>query len=290
MFRKACSDARGYTIPVVISTRLVNGKCSAGVGCAIVLNDDGWILTAAHIGLELAKLSEAVGKTNNRRTQAKAIRDDTSLNSKQKGKKLRALGKERPTDIANWSILWGANGGTTNELKPLPHVDIAIGKLNGANLSGIKSYPKFRKGLCEDVGVTLCRYGFPLHEIQSGFDEDANLFTFPNGLFPVPMFANEGIISRYINYLVQDEDPPLPYERRLFETSSPGLRGQSGGPIFDADGIIWGMQSETAHYALGFTPEVRGHKEHQFLNVGRAVDAYTICSFLDANGIKYQTK
>lgn len=101
MFRSACSAAREYTIPVVISTRLINGKCSAGVGCAILLNDEGWILTAAHIGLELAKLSEAVGKTNNRRTQAKAIRDDTFLNSKQKGKKLRALGKERPTDIAN---------------------------------------------------------------------------------------------------------------------------------------------------------------------------------------------
>ncbi len=39
MFRKGCADARGYTIPVVISTRLVNGKCSAGLGSAIVLND-----------------------------------------------------------------------------------------------------------------------------------------------------------------------------------------------------------------------------------------------------------
>ena len=273
----------------MISTRLVNGKCSAGLGSAIVLNDKGWILTAAHIGLELAKLSTAVGDINIRRTKAEAIRADSSLNSKQKGKKIRALGKERSTDVSNYNVLWGANGGTISELKPLPHVDIAIGKLNGANLSGIKTYPTFRKGYSDDFGVSLCRYGFPLHEIKSGFDEDANYFTFPNGLFPVHMFANEGIISRYMNILVPDENPPLPFERRLIETSSPGLRGQSGGPIYDADGRIWGIQSETAHYELGFTPEARGHKEHQFLNVGRAVDAHTICSFLDANGIKYQT-
>ena len=88
---------------------------------------------------------------------------------------------------------------------------------------------------------------------------------------------------------VKDEDPPLGYDRLLFETSAPGLRGQSGGPIFDGDGRIWGIQSETTSYELGFSPEVKGEPEHQFLNVGKAVDSSTVCSFLDGLGVSYQT-
>lgn len=289
MFRDACTDARNYTIPVVISHRLVNGKCGAGLGAAIVLNDEGWFITAAHIAAELAKLMAAVEKTTDRRTEAAKIRDDATLNSKQKGKKLRALGKEKPQDITNYGVIWGGNGGTVKTLQAPPQVDIAIGKLDGADLSGIKKYPVFRSGYSEDIGVSVCRYGYPLHSVKPDFDDAKTQFTYPNGLFPIPMFANEGIVSRYVNFVVPGEKPPLPYERRLFETSSPGLRGQSGGPIFDVDGRIWGIQSETKHYELGFAPEVSGHKEHQFLNVGWAVDAHTVCSFLDAQGVKYQT-
>lgn len=228
-------------------------------------------------------------KTTNRRTEAAKIRADATLNSKQKGKKLRALGKEQPQDITNYGVIWGGSGGTVKTLQGLAKVDIAIGKLDGADLSGMKKYPVFRAGYSEDIGVSVCRYGYPFHSVEPDFDDTATQFTYPNGLFPIPMFANEGIVSRYVNIVLDDEKPPLPYERRLFETSSPGLRGQSGGPIFDADGRIWGIQSETKHYELGFAPKVGGHTEHQFLNVGWAVDAHTVCSFLDAQGVKYQT-
>ena len=40
------------------------------------------------------------------------------------------------------------------------------------------------------------------------------------------------------------------------ETSSAGLLGQSGGPIFDIDGTVWAMQSRTTHLPLGFAPKV----------------------------------
>ena len=36
----------------------------------------------------------------------------------------------------------------------------------------------------------------------------------------------------------------------MFETTSPGLRGQSGGPIFSPDGLIYGIQSMTKHIDL----------------------------------------
>ncbi|HYK55809.1 MAG TPA: hypothetical protein VEV15_04980, partial [Flavisolibacter sp.] len=34
--------------------------------------------------------------------------------------------------------------------------------------------------------------------------------------------------------------------------STPGLKGQSGGPLFNSDGLIFGMQSMTNHLHLGF--------------------------------------
>lgn len=38
----------------------------------------------------------------------------------------------------------------------------------------------------------------------------------------------------------------------FIETSTPRLRGQSGGPIFDVNGAIWAIQSQTHHLKLGF--------------------------------------
>ncbi len=79
-----------------------------------------------------------------------------------------------------------------------------------------------------------------------------------------------------------DGAPELSY----LETSTPGLRGQSGGPIFDVEGRLCAIQVHTVHYPLGFSPVVeqggRQLEEHQFLNVGVGVHADTILAFLDA--------
>jgi len=96
-------------------------------------------------------------------------------------------------------------------------------------------------------------------------------------------FPNESILTRI---LLSPEKQP-----RYIETSSPGLMGQSGGPIFDTRGIVWGVQSHTSHLPLGFSPPVPGgqphQKEHQFLNVGRGVHPAAIVALLKECGIKH---
>ena len=78
-------------------------------------------------------------------------------------------------------------------------------------------------------------------------------------------------------------------QAHLLETSSPGLRGQSGGPIFDTDGRVWALQSRTTHLPLGFSPEVEVNgkevTEHQFLNVGWGVHSETIIDFANLHGV-----
>ena len=81
------------------------------------------------------------------------------------------------------------------------------------------------------------------------------------------------------------------------ELSTPGLRGQSGGPLFDVNGVIYGMQSATLTLPLGFDQESRVIKvkgvdkkvnDYSFIHLGRCVHVDILKSFMDSLGVKYQ--
>ncbi|HQN28938.1 MAG TPA: serine protease, partial [Mesotoga sp.] len=76
---------------------------------------------------------------------------------------------------------------------------------------------------------------------------------------------------------------------KFIETSSPGLLGQSGGPILDVTGKVWAVQSRTVHLPLGFSPKVRKDgreiEENQFLNVGWGVHVEMIVDAMKSSGI-----
>ena len=49
MFSNAVPIAAGFTRPVVISSRSAKGECAGIIGAYVVLNREGWILTAGHL-------------------------------------------------------------------------------------------------------------------------------------------------------------------------------------------------------------------------------------------------
>ena len=106
----------------------------------------------------------------------------------------------------------------------------------------------------------------------------------PTGTYPI-----EGIVTRLLLEGRHDSG----YNIGFIECSNPGLRGQSGGPVVDVDGTIWGIQSQTKHLELGFAPPVKNTKgspvEHQFLNVGWSVHAETLIGFLNDSGVAHAT-
>lgn len=108
------------------------------------------------------------------------------------------------------------------------------------------------------------------------------------GTLPIPLFPMEGIYTREV---VAGKSKDGKYDIKFIETSSPGLRGQSGGPIFDTEGSIWALQSHTSHLPLGFSPKINKNgkevEENQFLNVGRGVHIELIVNFLRENVIKH---
>jgi hypothetical protein len=80
------------------------------------------------------------------------------------------------------------------------------------------------------------------------------------------------------------------------EMSTPGLRGQSGGPLFDKNGIIYGMQFSTKHLHLGFditdkeiliNNKVKKISDYSFIHLGQCIHVDIIKEFLREKGVKY---
>jgi hypothetical protein len=80
-----------------------------------------------------------------------------------------------------------------------------------------------------------------------------------------------------------------------FEMSTPGLRGQSGGPAFDIEGKVWGMQFATKHLDLNFDVDQevlrQGTKKRvvdsAFLHVGLCIHVDILKSFMKDKGVRF---
>jgi hypothetical protein len=153
--------------------------------------------------------------------------------------------------------------------------------------TGITGFPVFKNPSGDPrLGSSLCRLGFPFHSLTARFVEATNSFTIDN-FSPPPMFPNDGIHTRMAIATDQSGTPVA----KFIETSTPGLRGQSGGPLFDVAGQVWGIQSKTAHLELGFSPKKKdGNREiveHQFMNVGLAAHVSHITDLFNQFGVQY---
>jgi hypothetical protein len=171
-----------------------------------------------------------------------------------------------------------------------PKVDLAIIRFRGFTKTYYSSFARFLASH-EDAkqGKMLCRLGYPFPEFTNfkyNYSSDDIEWT-KEGNPSTPSFPIEGIITRLIasNRTITG-----------IEMSSPGLRGQSGGPLFDPDGLIYGMQSSTRHLHLGFDlenfeiPMSGGNKKvtnMPFLHVGQCVHVSVIKEFLTEHGIKF---
>jgi len=285
MFASAVTEAAKFTRAVLISTRLHSGKVETGCNTYILVNADGWVLTAGHSLHALMKFDEDKPKYDSYTAARAAIEADKTLAKGKRQKKIGALGLD-PTWISNVSYLWGQ--GVT---APLYHydglADLAAIKLENLNLPPDQGFPRFGDGNAElPQGTSLCKLGFPFHQFKLDFDQAGGRFVI-NDPISFVRYPLDGIVTRYVNIPAADNSRSA----KLIEMSSPGLRGQSGGPWFDVRGVVWGIQSRTHHLALGFSPELEINSkkfvEHQFLNAGAAAYVSEIDRFLTQHDIAF---
>ncbi|MDR2865990.1 MAG: serine protease [Methanomassiliicoccaceae archaeon] len=273
MFGYACEKAMKFTRPVITSVRLCNGTVNCSCGAFIVLNEDGWILTAGHIFDSFVAFQE----------NSRKIREIEEQNS-------RGTSKIRmePKWIKNHSIWWGSDKARLNEVFIDRKIDVAVGRLEPFNKREITEYPTIKNPANMRPGTSLCKLGFPFTTITATFDEEKKGFVLADGIRSMTLFPMEGMHTRNIS---QGKSADGTIDVLYVETSSPGIRGQSGGPIFDKACNICGIQLKTNHMPLGFKPEVNvdGKKivENQFINLGVGLHAKTIVDVLRKRNIEF---
>jgi hypothetical protein len=296
MFQAACAKALKFTFPVIISQRTAGGKCMGGIAAFVVLNNEGWIATCFHTADLIMQSLKSEETAKQIAAQKAAVEADASLSNNQKRKKIDALPKLNKAAVERVAVVWAINSGgvlvTVKQFHCAPPVDLAVGKLEPFDPAWVAEYPKLKDPTKNfEPGVSLCRSGYPFHSITPTCDATNDGFVLQQSAFPIPTFVIDGMLTRLVNVVVPGIPGPPPFPMKLFETSSPGLRGQSGGPVFDKDGTIWGVQSDTVSYPLGFNPPVpnssKNEKEYQFLNVGRCIHTESIIGLLKDRGVKY---
>jgi hypothetical protein len=210
--------------PIISLIRADDGKVAAGIGSYIVLNQDGWFLTAAHI-MALAHQAQvdAISKQNYGQAVDR-IESDPNLSHKVKRRMVRELARNDKW-IANFSFVFaGSAAQILGQANVDPAADIAVARLDtlaGLNISGFPKFPA--TGTQLSPGTSLCTLGFPFQPLAATFDSTARQFNLPAQ--QIAFFPSEGIHTRYVNMVDQTSNPnrTIPY----IETSSPDSRGRA---------------------------------------------------------------
>jgi hypothetical protein len=288
MFAKANELARQFTRPVVVSVKYFDMSIGCGSGAFVVLNRDGWIATAAHV-LEQAMLADShSGELDKYNRQVAEVEANHSLNAQQKKSRISRL-RTNPKWITKQSLWWGQNNLVLQDEKILAEADLAIGRLEPFDSSSVSHYPILKKPQNLMPGTSLCKLGFPFHEVHATFDETTQGFVLPPESTSFTFFPLEGIFTQNI---LAGRSADGKYEIKLLETSSPGLKGQSGGPIFDSHGTVWAIQTRTVSLPLDFNTKALRHGREeevpQFLNVGVGVHPELLTEFLRDSGVAFE--
>lgn len=171
-----------------------------------------------------------------------------------------------------------------------PDLDVALLKFSEFTILRPTNFPIFAQdGSTLRQGQFLCRLGYPFPEFTNFvYDTAANAIEWRNqGINHAPQFPIEGMVTRLVTVTSE--------EIVGFEMSTPGLRGQSGGPAFDTQGHIWGMQATTVHLDLDFDIEAEvfreGRKKHisnyAFLHVGRCIHVNALKDFMRQHNVSF---
>jgi hypothetical protein len=204
MFADAVETAMKFTRPVVVSRKTIGGDLSSGIGAFIVVNRDGWIVTASHIIEQILEMDKEVIALHAAEARRAAI-DAERISNGEKRRRKAQLQRFSPKTTERFSPHWCWPGARLTNVSFISGVDIAIGKLDPFDPTSIDTYPDFKDPNRNfRPGTSLCRVGFPFHEFKPSWDGATNNFLLPPEATPIPIFASEGIIARMMHVQVPD--------------------------------------------------------------------------------------
>ncbi|MBR3815804.1 MAG: trypsin-like peptidase domain-containing protein [Clostridia bacterium] len=292
MFADAIERVGNFTRPIkFISRNYKDSTVVPGLATLFFINEDGYAITCRHVVEQLAAADNINQNYFNFKSECLQIPNDNKRRSAIK--KIEQKYNIKPNQTVQLKIQLPDCVDTFNQLDFIihPNYDIAIIHFIGFKNVVYNGHAVFAK---DDnsirPGDMLCRLGFPFPEFTD-FNYDAvndDIDWSSNGTANTPRFPIDGMFTRHL----ADENGNV----IGIELSTPGLRGQSGGPLFTSNGLIYGIQSMTNHLHLGFDMikarmVINGKQEtinnQPFLHVGQCVHVSLIKKFLDDNKIKY---
>ena len=291
MFVDAIETAAGFTRPIhSIHRNYGSEMVSAGSATLFFVNADGWALTCGHVadqfvvGEQLADKYKAFKK--------ELVGGNGKKNDRQWRKELEhkyKYSKEVAVELRNMFVNC-VQGPLNLEARIDRDRDIALIKFSDFDQLGCDKFPVFPKdtaGLKQ--GKSLCRLGFPFPEFTNfAYDrENDSIIWTDTGRSDSPRFPIEGMLTRHL----ADASGAI----MGFEMSTPGLRGQSGGPVFDTRGMVWGMQSRTGHLDLNFDVDQqlirdgvqKRVRDSAFLHVGLCVHVDALKAYMRENSVHF---
>jgi hypothetical protein len=292
MFIHAIEVASQFTRPIhSIQGYYGSVEVIPGAASLFFVNADGWALTCKHV----AALIVNGDKIAKRKSDFEA--DFASMRGKKKDKQILkdlekkyALSRNELFEIRN-SFINCIEGPLSFQIVAHPDFDVALIHFTNYTKLHPHSFPVFpRKTVGLKQGKFLCRLGFPFPEFSNfTYDQITDSIQWANtGKDVTPIFPIEGMLTRHL----------LSQSGQVFgfEMSTPGLRGQSGGPAFDFEGQVWGMQSATNHLDLDFDVDKavlrNGQKKHvhdtAILHVGHCIHVDILKSFMTQHSVQFQ--
>jgi hypothetical protein len=252
MFVKAIEAVNSFTRPIHSITRTYGGLISPGTSTLFFVNENGVAVTCKHVLNQITQADVIDASFQHFKAERdKLIRDGKFKNNLRILEAKYKLKKETIVSLKNNFV---------NSVSPLndityfahPTLDLAILQFNGFAVKHYTSHATFVKDESKiKQGKYLCRLGYPFPEFNNfQYNEVTDDTEWNNdGISSTPNFPIDGIITRHISDGQQTVG---------IELSTPGLKGQSGGPLFDTEGLVYGMQSATNYLHLGF--DIKGRE------------------------------
>lgn len=292
MFTTAIETVANFTRPIHSILRTYGGKqVIPSSSTLFFVNDQGYAITCKHV-VELLLSSENI---NQQFTQFKIERghliNDGKFKQHIRGLELKY--KYNPDSFVevrnNFLDCIDSMSGFTCHVHPT--YDLAILKFNDFNRIMYTGHARFLKdGADIKQGKMLCRLGFPFPEFTNfRYNEAADQIEWTQeGVVQSPRFPLEGMVTRFLG----DASGVIG-----IELSTPGLKGQSGGPLFDQNGVVYGMQFSTKHLHLGFdlidkeimvNNRAKKVTDYSFIHLGQCIHVDVIKKFLRENNVPFE--
>ena len=292
MFEQAIENILAFTRPLHTITRTYGGLVLPGTSTFFFVNDRGVAVTCKHV-LNLIPAADQINQTYH---QFKAERDRIPKDGRYKksllGLELKYKYQPETTVQLKNNFLNCFDKIDEIVCHAHPTLDLAILEFKGFNKIFYSGHAQFIKdSKIIKQGKSLCRIGFPFPEFSNfrhNPDNDDIEWT-QQGNPNSPSFPIDGIVTRFV------ADAQLNQVTGI-EMSTAGLKGQSGGPLFDAEGKVYGMQFATNHLHLGFDMKDKeiiqdGKKgkvsNYPFLHVGLCVHVDPIKDFLREHQVSF---